>query len=475
VAGRGRNLFSRRTVVVLLAAVLVLGAGILVAVVLGAGSRSTGLPVGAGLNSSLDFSPTHAKALGRTQYLALAEQGIAKTSTWWDSKLRWYRDYLGDDKARPLEALWDTISMFELLDEVAIAQPNANNRRAVESFADYYIHYWNPNLEPTPGYAPYPGQRGKQQTTWYDDNGWLGLAFLDADQATGTRRYLSDAEHAMAFIEAGGWDATHGGGMWWDTQHPWHSGEALAADTDLAARLYQVTHQAQYLESAVTWMTWANQHLRQKNGVYIRTSTVPYGSETYTGSGPQTSAGNRQSVSLPPGCRAAKSIRQCVARLCKSNRRLCPGNGRSQVHANAGHASNATPKSVAMPHDGEGAMLSAMVTLYQATHERSWLAEAERFAPNIIKWLEPFDDGPQYDGIMLRGFVALYAQDHSTRWYTFLTSMASLILQTARNAPGVYLKAWGGGPIPSAVPGMLRTDTSSLMVFADLATVSAPK
>jgi hypothetical protein len=53
-----------------------------------------------------------------------------------------------------------TISVFELLDEVAIAQPNRDNRSAVESFAAYYTHYWNPNLKPTPGYAPRTGQRG---------------------------------------------------------------------------------------------------------------------------------------------------------------------------------------------------------------------------------------------------------------------------------------------------------------------------
>ena len=474
--GRHRNLLSGRTLLTLLAAALALGAGISAAVILGGGSASAGLPVGAGLRTSLDFSPAHAQVLGRTQYLALAEQGIAKTSLWWDPKLHWYRDYLGDHQKHPLESLWDTISMFELLDEVTIAQPNRDNRSAVESFAAYYTHYWNPNLKPTPGYAPRTGQRGKRQPTWYDDNGWLGLAFLDADEATGTRRYLTDAERAMAFIEAGGWDAKHGGGMWWDTEHPWHSGEALAADTDLAARLYQVTRKSQYLKSAETWMTWANKHLRQKNGVYIPTSSIPYGSETYTGSGPvQAGPGNRQNVTLPARCRKARSVSQCLARLCKSNKRLCPEK-RFRVNAKAKPASSTKPKSVLMPHDGEGAMLSAMVTLYQATHHRFWLAEAERFAPNIIRWLEPFDDGPQYDGILLRGFVALYAQDHNARWYAFVTSMASVILDTARTAPGVYLKPWGGGTkVPGAVPGMLRTDASSLMVFADLATVSAPK
>ena len=450
---RRQSLFSARTVLTLVVAVLVLGAGVSAAVIVGGGTGSAGLPVGAGFGTSLGFSPTHARLLSRAQYLALAEQGIAKTSMWWDPKLHWYRDYLGDHQKDPLESLWDTISMFELLDEVTIAQPSGNNRSAVAAYAAYYAHYWNPNLQPTPGYAPHPGQRGKHQPTWYDDAGWLGLAFLDADKATGTHRYLTDAERAVAFIKAGGWDAKHGGGMWWDTQHPWHSGEALAADTDLAARLYQVTSKAQYLSSAETWMAWANKHLRHKNGVYIPTSTIPYGSETYTGSGP----GSSQPVNLrgphstvPAACRKAKSIRPCVARLCKSDKKLCLRTlfhqvGTPTTPSNPNPPKNANPKSVLMPHDGEGAMLSAMVTLYQATHHRSWLVEAERFAPNIIKWLEPFDDGPQYDGILLRGFVALYAQDHNPRWYDFVTSMASVILRTARTAPGVYLKAWGGG------------------------------
>ena len=472
---RRRALRTGRTVSA--TAVLVLAAGVAAAVLVNAGSGTAGLPVGAGLSTRLGFTPASSGELSRRQYLALAEQGVAKTSIWWDRRLGWYRSYLGDHQRRPLGTIWDTVSTFELLDEVAIARPSSGNRAAVESFGDYYEHYWNPNLEPAPGYAPYPGERGEHQTTWYDDAGWLGLAFLDADRATGTTRYLSDAERAMSFIEAGGWDARQSGGMWWDTQHPWRSGEALAADSDLAARLYQATRQPAYLRSADTWIGWANEHLRQSNGVYVRTSTIPYGSATYTGSGlPQASPAARQNVTLPPGCPAAKAARRCITRLCRTKKQLCHGRLSFQGPPNPARGHSAKRTFVPMPNDGEGAMLSAMVTLYQATHHRSWLAEAERFAPNIIKWLEPFDDGSQYDGIMLRGFVTLYAQDHNPRWYRFVTSMASVIITTARTAPGVYLKPWGGGSkVPGAVPGMLRTDASSLMVFADLATVKAPR
>ncbi len=450
---------------------------------------AAGASVAVGLSGCGASAVTQTGPLSRAQYLTLAEQGVAKISMWWDPSLHWYLSYLGDHQARPLGSIWDTVSTFELLDEVALAQPTARNRAAVRAFGDYYERYWDPNLKPAPGYAPYPGDSGANQTTWYDDAGWLGQAFLDGDLATGTDRYLADAERAMRFIEAGGWDAPQGGGMWWDTAHPWRSGEALAADADLAARLYQATGDSRYLGLATSWIAWANRHLLQQHGVYLRTSDTPYGSETYTGPIKTPNAGNRQSAQLPPQCAKAASPHSCLLRLCKTHKGPCPTTGgtpfsgsgtkisKSHGHSSGAQQSTARPAFVAMPNDGEGTMVSAMVTLYQTTHRHSWLTEAERLAGNIITWLEPFDDGPQYDGVMLRGFVALYAQDHQARWYRFVTSMASVIIRTARTAPGVYLKPWGGGGsrIPSAVPGMLRTDASSLMVFADLATVPAPK
>jgi hypothetical protein len=436
----------------------------------------------------------NAAPLSRKQYLALAEQGVAKTALWWDPKLHGYLAYLGDTQRRPLGKLWDNVSTLELLSEVAIAHPTGKTLAAVESFADSYQSYWNANLKPVPAYEPYPGDDGAHQATWYDDAGWLGVAFLDADKALGSDRYLDDAERSMAFIQAGGWDAKQGGDMWWDTTHQWRSGEALAADIDLAARLYQASGKAEYLRSATTWIAWANKHLKQPNGVYSRTSSTPYGSEVYIGSdqslsypvgtsdrggksGETSGPGVHVNSNLPPGCKAGESAKACLAELCKSHPKGCHNTTRGAITIGGGNhrAANAKPTFVAMPQDGEGAMLSAFVSLYQSTGQGSWLTEAQNLAGSIIKWLEPFDDGSEYDGIALRGFVTLYAADHDPRWYKFVTSVASVVIHTARSAPGVYLKPWGGGKsVPGAVPEMLRTDASSLMVFAALATVAPP-
>ena len=101
-------------------------------------------------------------------------------------------------------------------------------------FAAGAERYLNRGLRPLPGYSPYPGDRSANTQTWFDDNGWWGLAFMNAYRATGTRRWLADAERALRYIAAVGWDR-RAGGIWWNTSHPYKAGEALASGTLLAS------------------------------------------------------------------------------------------------------------------------------------------------------------------------------------------------------------------------------------------------
>jgi hypothetical protein len=112
---------------------------------------------------------------------------------------------------------------------------------ACEKRAAFRDHaYWG---RPVPGFGPRPRQHEPGKTTWFDDNGWWGLAFLDAYNATGNGRYLSDAEIAQNFISVSGWDTTPGrpGGLWWNTNHSFYAGESLAGGTLLSAKLYAIT------------------------------------------------------------------------------------------------------------------------------------------------------------------------------------------------------------------------------------------
>lgn len=389
------------------------------------GVLGAGMPVVASPSSAASRSLTHSQL----HYLALARQGVAQTSLWWDAQFHWYQGFLDNPQQHGPAKVWDTNGLFEALDEIATADPTAQNLAAVTSFAHSSEGYWDAELKPIPAYSPFLGPHTAHAPIWFDDNGWIGLAFIDAYKATGSRRYLTDAERAFRFIAAEGWDTRQGGGMWWNSTHRWRSGEALAAAAELAARLYQTTHKASYLRLADKYITWADKHLLKPDGVYIPSLPVPYpkllGTRTPSSSG-------------------------------------------------AGAQTNNKKPSVGMPPDGEGAMLAAITTLCEATRDQSWCKAAEKLAAAQIVRLAPFTNGSQYDSVLVRGILTLYAHDHQARWYRWAVGIAKLIQTHARTGPGLYLRGWNGRPVPSAIRGGLRVDAGSVAVFADLATVTPP-
>ncbi|HEY4897099.1 MAG TPA: glycoside hydrolase family 76 protein [Solirubrobacteraceae bacterium] len=219
------------------------------------------LAVGAlqiGVGSSALAAPLPVLAPAQQHYLALAQEGVARAqSRWRDTRRGWYDARLGDRDRYPLATIWDIVPLFESLDAIAIASPTSQNRRAVERFAAGAERYLNRGLRPLPGYSPYPGDREASTETWFDDNGWWGLAFVNAYRATGRQRYLADAQRALHYIATVGWDAV-AGGIWWNTGHPYKAGEALASATLLATLLYQQTRSPFALAQARRFLAWAN-------------------------------------------------------------------------------------------------------------------------------------------------------------------------------------------------------------------------
>jgi Glycosyl hydrolase family 76 len=203
------------------------------------------------------------------RYLTLAKAGVARAAArWTDHRRGWYDARLADAERYPLATIWDIVPLFESLDAIAIAEPTAANRRALARFAAGAERYLNRGLRPLPGYSPYPGDRTAATETWFDDNGWWGLAFVNAYLATGTRRYLADAQRGLDYIAAVGWDRS-GGGIWWNTTHPYKAGEALASGTLLATILYQQTGSAFDLAQAQKLLAWANTAgFSEANGLY---------------------------------------------------------------------------------------------------------------------------------------------------------------------------------------------------------------
>jgi hypothetical protein len=221
------------------------------------------------------FTP-NALTSAQQSYLALAQAGVAQAERHWrNARLGWYDERLDDDERYPLATIWGIVPLFESLDAITIAQPSAANERALTSFASGAERYLNRGLRPVPGYSPYPGDREADTETWFDDNGWWGLAFFEAFRATARRRYLRDAQRALRYIASAGWDAQTGG-IWWNTDHPYKAGEALASGTLLATLIYQQTHSSFALAQARKFLAWGNTAgFSAVNGLYAASNINP--------------------------------------------------------------------------------------------------------------------------------------------------------------------------------------------------------
>jgi hypothetical protein len=225
---------------------------------------------------SLSGSRAHARELAapgsRQTYLQIAEAGVKRAEDLWrDKKLGWYDSRLHDHERYPLATIWDATPLFEALDAIDIAAPTPAHKAAVEAFARGAERYWDAALKPDPGFAPYPGDRGQVQT-WFDDNGWWGLAFLDAYRATGISGYLREAERAFTFIARAGWN-TRGGGLWWNTSHPYIAGEPLAAGSLLGAQLLKLTGKPLYRVEVLKFLAWAESDFLTERHLYKRTES----------------------------------------------------------------------------------------------------------------------------------------------------------------------------------------------------------
>jgi hypothetical protein len=337
----------------------------------------------------------HAHA-GSASYLRLAETGVARAERLWrDAKLDWFDSRLGDRERYPLATIWDATPLFETLDAIEIAAPSPAHRAAVAAFAKGAERYYNATLRPSPGFAPYPEDRG-QTRVWFDDNGWWGLAFLDAYRATGTPRYLHDAERAFAFIAGQGWNRK-GGGLWWNTSHPYLAGEPLAAGSLLGAQLFELTGNSRYRDQVMKFLSWADTSFITERRLYKRTDFDPTPTPYIEGT------------------------------LVEAHQVLCEA-GTSQACGRAAQLADAS---------------------------------AMRFSDRL-------NMGPQFDTIYLHWMLVYGQQTGDLRWRGLATEMAMRAQTQARDAKGLYLRAWDGTPITEhqAVPNMLQTDAATLELFA---------
>ncbi|WCT10486.1 glycoside hydrolase family 76 protein [Mucilaginibacter jinjuensis] len=115
---------------------------------------------------------------------------------------------------------------------------------------------------------------GGSGTKYVDDDSLTGMAYLEAyDVTTGTTQtnYLNAAKACANWLmNSGQWDTTFGGGFWWATDKTVKPTQSNALALQLFLRLYKITGQSVYHDWAVSVNNWLNSQMYDSaTGLYI--------------------------------------------------------------------------------------------------------------------------------------------------------------------------------------------------------------
>jgi hypothetical protein len=397
-----------------------------------------------------------AGAFSRSQarYLHAASKGVKQTNKWWNHGRHWYSATLGSSNTA---SLWGAVPLFEALNGLQLAHPSPRHRHMLSRFAWGAQRYLNPALQPVPGFGPRQGQHNAGKTTWFDDNGWWGLAFLDAYRATGNGRYLADAEIAQNFISVSGWDTTPGrpGGIWWNTNHSFYAGESLAGGTLLSARLYAITKDPHYLDDALKYIAWADVWLTDPvTGLYARLRKP----KSYQKGDPTAGVATAASAD-----RKALDANPDEAAKLEASGTSVPGPGEAQAAFNNYPAFAPSP----MPYVN-GPMILAHRIICDETGKQSYCARAEQLAATTLQVYRRFWMGPQLDFWYLRTMLEFARLDNNGDWYGIVQRNARSALHRAHDRHGLYLRTWYGKKASraNAPKGSLQLHAANAALFA---------
>lgn len=300
-------------------------------------------------------APASGSARGATgRYLRLADAAIATArSRWWDARRGWYVEVRAGDP-RPQEAtLWTIFPLFEAVSWTAIASPSPGSRAAATTFAREATRYWNPGAG---GFSYSPATaRNPHAILYFDDNGWFGIAFLDAYRATGDRADLVWARRALTFILTRGLTAR---GTLWREGSARITSEPLAAAAYIAASLYAVERRSADAARARSLIAWARAHsFSSSRGVFVRSATDATALDYVQG-----------------------MVIGALLELCRGGDRGACG----QAVALGDASLRAFPQPLAWSPAPDGIYLRFLLDLYRSTHLSRFLAPAQATAVSAL-------------------------------------------------------------------------------------------
>lgn len=236
--------------------------------------------------------------------------------------------------------------------------------------------------------------------TYYDDEGWWALAWIDAYDLTSQPQYLAMARSIFTDM-AGGWDSTCGGGIWWSKDRTYKNAIANELFFSVAASLARRGSDAERA-TAADWATkeWA---WFQASGMINNEHLVNDGLTIDKADG------------------------------------TCRNNGRTVWTYN------------------QGVVVGALAEWSAARHDANLLLEARMLADAGVTLLtdsagilhDPCEpkcgaDANQFKGIFVRNLHRLDRQLHEPRYRAFFAQNADSIWATDRTSANEFGVVWSG-------------------------------
>lgn len=166
--------------------------------------------------------------------------------------------------------LWPLCALIQAAHEEEIIDPSKDYlSNVMKAIAQYHS-----NIPPAPSYQAYVTQKAKDDR-YYDDNQWIAIACLDIFNRTKKVSYFNIAKEIYHFMMTG-YDTAAGGGLYWKegdlrSKNTCSNGPGIL----VALQLYKITHQKNYLDTALVLYNWVNSHLRSPEGLYYDNIQIP--------------------------------------------------------------------------------------------------------------------------------------------------------------------------------------------------------
>lgn len=185
-----------------------------------------------------------------------------------DNKKNHYLNFYSKKESSPPCDLWTLGSILQASDEIEKLSPH---RPLVAKVSRMLEQYYRSNA--IPAYSSNIISMGGGDR-YYDDNLWIGLAFLDVYTRTHQQSFLNKSKEIYQFVMSG-YDRIDGGIYWNEsdkvTKNACSNGPAIL----LALRLHEISGQKIYLDTALSLYRWINKHLQSKTGLYWDKINLP--------------------------------------------------------------------------------------------------------------------------------------------------------------------------------------------------------